>query len=124
MFPAEDNVMAKTWMPLSLWPIEVMLASPSAPARASARRRMALRHTGGATVRPGRDTPLWNQLAADVRPLLKKRGEKAQLARLLGLQRQAVNEYFVSGRRMPDAERTLLLLEWVRLRQSGQKPAW
>ena len=78
----------------------------------------------GATIRPGKDTPLWNRVVADVRPLLKKRGEKAQLARLLGLQRQAVNEYFVSSRRMPDAERTLLLLEWLQLRQAGKKPGW
>jgi hypothetical protein len=116
--------MAHTPLPYSLWPIEFILGGLSDHARASARRRLAPRRPGGATIRPGRDTPLWNQLVADVRPLLKKRGEKAQLARLLGLQRQAVNEYFVSGRRMPDAERTLLLLEWVRLRQAGRKPGW
>lgn len=116
--------MAKTPFPYSFWPIEMLLGSLSDLGRASARRRMAPRRTGGATIRPGRDTPLWNQLVADVRPLLKQRGEKAQLARLLGLQRQAVNAYFVSGRRMPDAERTLLLLEWVQLRQAGKKPGW
>ena len=116
--------MAKTPFPYSLWPIEIVLDSLSPTARTSARRRMGPRRTVGATIRPGRDTPLWNQLVADIRPLLGKRGEKAQLARLLGLQRQAVNEYFVSNRRMPDAERTLLLLEWLRLRQVGKKPAW
>jgi len=115
--------MAKTPLPYSLWPFEILLGALSDTARSSARRQMSPRRAGG-TIRPGRDTPLWNQLVADVRPLLKKRGEKAQLARLLGLQRQAVNEYFVSGRRMPDAERTLLLLDWVRLRQSGKKPGW
>lgn len=116
--------MAKIPFSYSLWPIEVLLGSLSATARTSARRRMAPRRSVGATIRPGRDTPLWNQLVADIRPLLRKRGEKAQLARLLGLQRQAVNEYFVRSRRMPDAERTLLLLEWLRLRQAGRKPAW
>ena len=116
--------MAKTPFPSSLWPIEILLDSLSPAARTSARRRMGPRRTVGATIRPGRDTPLWNQLVADIRPLLGKRGEKAQLARLLGLQRQAVNEYFVSNRRMPDAERTLLLLEWLRLRQAGKKAAW
>ena len=116
--------MAKTPLSYRLWPMEVLLDSLSGTARASARRRLAPRRTGGATVRPGRDTPLWNQLVADIRPLLRVRGEKAQLARLLGLQRQAVNEYFVSNRRMPDAERTLLLLEWIQLRQAGRKPAW
>lgn len=75
-------------------------------------------------MRPGRDTPLWNKLAAEMRPLLRKRGEKAQLARLLGLHRQAINGFFASGSRMPDAERTLLLLEWLRVRRAGKKPAW
>ena len=100
----------------------VELFSPEA--RASARRCLAYRRKSGGTMRPGRDTPLWNKLAAEVRPLLKKRGEQAQLARLLGLHRQAVNEFFARGSRMPDAERTLLLLEWVRVRRAGKKPAW
>jgi hypothetical protein len=81
-------------------------------------------NVGGATIRPGADTPLWNKLVDDVRPVLKVRGEKAQLARLLGVQRQAVNEYFVRRRRMPDAERVLLLQEWLRVRKSGKRPAW
>lgn len=100
----------------------IELFSPEA--RASARRCMAPRRKSGGTIRPGRDTPLWNKLAAEVRPLLKKRGEKAQLARLLGLHRQAINEFFASDSRMPDAERTLLLLEWLRVRRDGKKPAW
>ena len=116
--------MAITPVPLSLWPIEALLAGLSPTARASVRRGLAFRRKSGVTVRPGRDTPLWNKLAADVRPLLKKRGEKAQLARLLGLHRQSVTEYFASGSRMPDAERTLLLLEWLRVRRAGGKPAW
>lgn len=100
----------------------ITLFSPEA--QASVRRSLAYRRKSGGTIRPGRDTPLWNRLRADVRPLLKQRGEKAQLARLLGLHRQAVNEYFASGSRMPDAERTLLLLEWLRVRRAGKKPAW
>jgi len=38
--------------------------------------------------------------------------------------RQAVNEYFVSRTRMPDAERTLLLQEWLQARRPGKRPAW
>ncbi|HKB56732.1 MAG TPA: hypothetical protein VKC51_04005 [Lacunisphaera sp.] len=96
----------------------------SAEGRASVRRRLGPRRSVGGTLRPGRDTPLWSKLVAEVRPMLKRRGEKAQLARLLGLHRQAVNEFFASGSRMPDAERTLLLLEWLRVRRSGKRPAW
>ncbi len=108
------------------WPIEAVLDALSAPARSSATQRMARRqrNSGGATVRPGKGTPLWNRLVAEVRPLLKARGEKAQLARLLGVHRQAVNEYFVTCTRMPDAERVLLLQEWLRVRKSGQRPSW
>lgn len=40
------------------------------------------------TLRPGPDTPLWNELVRQVRPHLRKYGSKAQLARLLGLPRQ------------------------------------
>lgn len=101
-----------------------LIASLTAPARASARYRKSARRRAGSTVRPGPGTPLWNRLVEEVRPLLKVRGEKAQLARLLGVQRQAVNEYFVSRRRMPDAERVLLLQEWLRVRKSGKHPSW
>ncbi|MBI2814658.1 MAG: hypothetical protein HYX71_10270 [Opitutae bacterium] len=117
--------MAHTPVPYSAWPLEALLDAISDSARASARRRMSVRRpiAGGATIRPGADTPLWNKLADEVRPLLKVRGEKAQLARLLGVQRQAVNEYFVSRRRMPDAERVLLLQEWLRVRKAGKRPS-
>lgn len=118
--------MSITATPLSLWPVEAVLGALSEAARTSARRRMSPRRraSGGATIRPGADTPLWNKLVDDVRPILKKRGEKAQLARLLGVHRQAVNEYFVSRRRMPDAEGVLLLQEWLRVRKSGKRPGW
>jgi transcriptional regulator with XRE-family HTH domain len=118
--------MAFTSVPYSAWPLEAVLEAISAEARVSARRRLSRRrkNVGGATIRPGADTPLWNKLVADVRVFLKVRGEQAQLARLLGVQRQAVNEYFITRRRMPDAERVLLLQEWLRLRQSGKRPSW
>ena len=117
--------MAFTSAPLSAWPIEAVLGALSDHARASARKRMSTRRpdAGGTTIRPGADTPLWNKLGENVRPLLKVRGEKAQLARLLGVHRQAVHEYFVTRSRMPDAERVLLLQEWLRVRKSGKRPA-
>jgi hypothetical protein len=81
----------------------------------------ATRRRVGATLRPGRATPLWNALAAEVRPLLRRRGEQAILARLLGLPRQRVHEFIVRRGRMPDAERTLLLLEWLAVRKRTLK---
>lgn len=116
--------MAKTPLPYSLWPIEAVLDALSPEARASVRRRLAPRRRAGSTIQVGSGTPLWNRLVDEVRPRLKVRGEKAQLARLLGVQRQAVNEYFVSRRRMPDAERALLLQEWLRVRRAGKRPGW
>ena len=77
----------------------------------------------GATLRPGSSTPLWNALVASLRPWLQRRGEKALLARLLGVPRQRVHDFLVGRGRMPDAERTLLMLEWLAARQRGLKPA-
>ncbi len=108
----------------SLGVFEVLIETFSPEARASVRRNLGPRRKVGGTIRPGRDTPLWNKLSGQIQPLLQRRGEKAQLARLLGVHRQAVNEYFASGQRMPDAERTLLLLEWVRVRRQNRRPGW
>ncbi len=110
--------------PPSLRPVELLIDLLSPEARASVRRGRALRRKTGATVRAGAATPLWNKLVEDVLPLLKHRGEKAQLARLLGVHRQTVHEYFVGRTRMPDAERTLLLAEWLRIRRQGKRPGW
>ena len=67
----------------------------------------------GETLHAGPKTPLWNALVEDIRPLLAKRGAQAELARLLGLPRQQVNAFVTQRTRMPDAERTLLLLAWI-----------
>ncbi len=68
---------------------------------------------GGATLRPGKDTPLWNALIASALPHLKAHGAQASLARQLGLQRQQINAFFSQQTRMPDAERTLQLIAWL-----------
>lgn len=67
----------------------------------------------GATVRPGAATPLWLALAAEVRPHLRRYGAKSLLARELGLDPSRVTEFFGRRSAMPDAERTLMLLEWL-----------
>jgi len=113
--------MSNTPVPPSLRAFEGLLEILSPEARASYRKLKAWRNPGGATLRPGPATPLWNSLVAQIRPFLKQRGEKAQLARLLGLHRQAVTDFFSSGSRMPDAERTLLLQEWLQARRSGKR---
>ena len=109
-------------IPAQLKPLADLVLLLSSAGKASFRKRSTWRNPGGATLRPGPATPLWNNLAAEIRPLLKRRGEKAQLARLLGMHRQAITDFFSSGSRMPDAERTLLLQEWLRARRSGKRP--
>lgn len=83
-------------------------------ARAHRRRRR------GATLKPGRQTPLWNGLAAAVQSQLTRYGEKARLARVLGLPRQRVHELLRARHHLPDAERALLLLVWLQARQDGR----
>jgi transcriptional regulator with XRE-family HTH domain len=67
----------------------------------------------GATLRPGKATPLWNALVASALPRLKAHGAQAELARAIGLQRQQINAFFSQQTRMPDAERTLQILAWL-----------
>lgn len=78
---------------------------------------------GGGTLRPGAETPLWNELRRQLRPHLRRYGYQANLGRLLGLPRQRVNAYITGGGQMPDAERTLQLLAWLRAVRSGWRPS-
>src|SRR4051812_24535741 len=115
-------------MPLQLQPAAVLAEELAIAARESARRinryvRARARAGVGVTLRPGRATPRWNELVVVLRPWLQRRGEKAQLARLLGVPRQRVHDFLVGRGRMPDAERTMLLLEWLAARRRGAKPA-
>ena len=105
-------------------PAELALAlfeAAAASARAAAGRlqRPTVRHRQRTTLRPGPNTPLWTELAGQTRRLLRKRGERAKLARLLGVPRQRITDYLRGNRACPDAERTLLLLCWVARRQRG-----
>jgi len=84
--------------------------------------RRLRRKRQGATLRPGTGTPLWNALAYSVAPLLRARGEKSRLARLLSVPPQRVHDYFVRRQASPDAERTLRLLHWLALRRQGIHP--
>ena len=77
------------------------------------------RQRKGATLQPGRDTPLWNELARAAGQQVTRYGDKANLARMLGVPRQRVHLYLVAKTACPDAERTLLLLTWLRTRTVG-----
>lgn len=94
------------------------LAAASRAADARRRRRAPKR---GLTLQPGPDTPLWNELVRQVRPHLRKRGAKNQLARLLGVPRQRLHFCLKAERGCLDAERTLLLLAWLCARKQGRE---
>src|SRR3990172_7569012 len=70
--------------------------------------------------RPGVDTPLWNNLAQAVEEQLKRRGEKARLARFLGISRQRLHLLLVAKSAYPDAERALVLQIWLQARLLGR----
>lgn len=77
----------------------------------------------GGTLRPGVATPLWRALVVATRPLLKRRGAQALLAHELGLHRARITDFFVTQTAMPDAERTLRLIEWYRQQRPRAKQA-
>jgi hypothetical protein len=75
----------------------------------------------GRALRPGPDTPVWNELVRQAAPYLRKRGDKIRLARLLGLPRQRLHQLLVAKTACADAERTLLLLAWVQAKRAGRE---
>jgi hypothetical protein len=98
--------------------LDAAVRTAKATARKTTERRRGRR---GQTLKPGLETPLWNELSRAVRIRLERYGEKARLGRMLGLPRQRVHELLMSRRHLPDAERTLLLLVWLHSRQHGRK---
>lgn len=75
----------------------------------------------GLTLQPGPDTPLWNELVRQVAPLLRRRGSKVHLARILGISRQRLHVCLKARTGGLDAERTLLLLAWLAARRQGRE---
>ena len=106
----------ENWLSLS-----GMLLDLASLAARSAKRQLgrATRPRRGQTLRPGADTPLWNALIPVLRAELVRRGDKARLARYLGLPRQRIDDFLQGRRATPDAERTLLLLTWLAAKKNG-----
>lgn len=83
-------------------------------------RRSRPRHRAGATLRPGRRTPYWLALAHEVERRVGRWGEKAALARHLGISRQRLHLLIRAKTAMPDAERALQLAHWLLERMAGR----
>jgi len=116
---------AGSHLPRSLsGPAGLMLILGDAAEEALRRQMRALRHRFrrrvGATLRPGPHTPLWNELVKQAEPYLRKRGSKAQLARVLRLPRQRIQDCLKARTACLDGERTLLLLCWVAAKQQNK----
>lgn len=110
----------KLEIPLYLAEAFAKAAVKSAVLTAQSARSLRRRPRGSQkTLKPGLESPLWNELADAVQNRLTRYGEKARLARVLGLPRQRVHELIRTRRHMPDAERTLLLLTWLSARERG-----
>lgn len=102
--------------------VEHLLEVAAHKLRAAGRRSKPDRpRRGFATLRPGADTPVWNELVKQTAPFLRKRGAKVRLARLLGLPRQRLHQLLVERSACADAERTLLLVAWLHARQAGRE---
>jgi hypothetical protein len=102
---------------------EALFDAAARTARDAARRAIRSRRPRrrGHALRPGPDTPLWNELVQQALPLLRKRGSKAKLARILGLPRQRLQDCLKARTACLDAERTLLLLYWISARHQGRE---
>lgn len=104
--------------------MDALLASAAATATLAAKTyRAAKRRRGYAALRPGAETPLWNELARACHQQITRYGEKAKLARILGVPRQRLHLLLVAKTACPDAERTLQLLAWLSARRRGIDPA-
>ena len=102
----------------------ILVTGAQSSARAARQKyRESTRVRRGSTLHPGPDTPLWNELATTAQKQLKRRGEKAKLARYLGVPRQRIHLLLVAKTACPDAERALQLLAWVNARRAGRDPA-
>jgi hypothetical protein len=108
--------------------LELFRLGAAAAAEAAHRRlTRAKRQRRRAATRSGEDTPLWRILAREIKAECKKRGDKARLARSIGVPRQRMNEFLNHTRAQPDAERTLMLLQWLagryqQAQQAASKP--
>ena len=107
---------------LQLWlDIGGMLYDSAEMLAKSAKHLMRTRRRGSyATRRPGMDSPMWNICAAQLRAELTPIGSKVRLARFLGIPKQRLNDFLQAESRLPDAELTLQLLNWLAQKRAGR----
>jgi hypothetical protein len=99
----------KLWLALG----GLLYESAEAAAKFGAHALRERRGPGYRTRRPGTQSPLWNICADLLRAELHVRGSKVRLARFLGIPKQRLNNFLKANDRLPDAELTLRLLNWL-----------
>lgn len=97
-------------------------ATATAKSLKHANRAIRRRPSNG-SLRPGPDTPLWNELATECAQYLNHYGDKARLGRILGVSRQRIHQLLVARNACADAERTLQLMVWLAAVKGGRPPA-
>jgi hypothetical protein len=107
---------------LKLW-LEVggLLANAAeAGARRAAKALRPKRRGAYLTRKPGAESPLWNLCAAHLQAELAPLGAKVRLARFLGIPKQRLHDYLTGRTRLPDAELTLQMLNWLAHKRAGR----
>src|SRR6266542_3123251 len=69
---------------------------------------------------PAGDSPMWNICAALLREELRPLGAKVRLARYLGIPKQRITNFLTGHNRLPDAELTLQMLNWLAQKRAGR----
>jgi plasmid maintenance system antidote protein VapI len=117
MIPVHPQV--EIWMKLS----EALATAAATGAERTYQALQRRRGPAGHARRPGFDTPMWNVCAALLRDKLRRYGDKAALARYLGIPRQRLSDFLTGRRRLPDAEIALRMLHWLAERRAGRNPS-
>ena len=97
----------------------VMAIGDSVEKRRARGRKAAREARPGQALFAGVNTPLWNALALALKSECRKRGDQVKLARMVGLPRQRMNNFLHGKGGLPDAERTLVLLNWLAARSQS-----
>jgi hypothetical protein len=99
---------------------ELLYTAVEAGARQAKKALQPRRRGSYATRRPGGDSPLWNICATLLRDELRPIGAKVRLARYLGVPKQRINNFLTGHDRLPDAELTLQMLNWLAQKRAGR----
>lgn len=115
MFPY-THPRVKLWLDLG----DLLFEAAESGAKQAKKALRTRRRASYAARRPGDDSPMWNICATLLREELRPLGAKVRLARYLGVPRQRINDFLTGRNRLPDAELTLQMLNWLAQKRAGR----